>query len=58
MLGFLWSRHLAGCITKRILAKLKYNVCETLLKSNKNSSKYVGVMSHGNLTEPTQSLGD
>ena len=49
---------LAGYITKSILAKLKCNVCETLLKSNKITSKYIKIMSHGGLTEPSQSLAD
>ena len=50
--------NIAGYITKKILAKLKCNVCETLLKLNKISSEYIKIMSRGGLTEPSQSLAD
>ena len=50
--------NIAGYITKKILAKLKCNVCEALLKSNKISSEYIKIMSRGGLTEPSQSLAD
>ena len=45
-------------MTETILAKLKCNVCETLLRSKEISSKYIKIMSRGGLTEPSQSLGD
>ena len=50
--------NIAGYITKKILAKLKCNVCEPLLRSNKISSEYINIMSRGGLTEPSQSLAD
>ena len=50
--------NIARYITKKMLAKSKCNVCKTLLKSNKISSKYIKIMSRGGLTEPSQSLAD
>ena len=47
-----------SCEVASNVAKLKCNVCETLLKSNKISSEYIKIMSRGGLTEPSQSLAD